>query len=100
MRRTHLRGHSNILKRLLIHAGAFNLGLLLRAIVGVGTPRGLQDAASRVLAALLWAIHVVSDFVTDNVAHWWPIPGLHDCRDISSLSPFVSTEILTCTTGC
>jgi transposase len=27
MRRTHLRGHSNILKRVLIHAGAFNLGL-------------------------------------------------------------------------
>jgi len=26
MRRTRLRGHSNILKRLLIHAGAFNLG--------------------------------------------------------------------------
>src|ERR1700692_3260980 len=31
MRRTHLRGHTNILKRLLIHAGGFNLGLLLRA---------------------------------------------------------------------
>jgi hypothetical protein len=25
MRRTHLRGHTNILKRLLIHAGGFNL---------------------------------------------------------------------------
>src|ERR1700730_8815993 len=36
MRRTHLRGHTNILKRLLIHAGAFNLGLLLRAILGAG----------------------------------------------------------------
>src|SRR6202049_1981779 len=42
MRRTHLRGHTNILKRLLIHAGGFNLGLLLRTILGVGTPRGLQ----------------------------------------------------------
>ena len=30
MRRTHLRGHTNILKRLLIHAGAFNLGLVMR----------------------------------------------------------------------
>jgi transposase len=100
MRRTHLRGHTNILKRLLIHAGAFNLGLLLRAIVGVGTPRGLQDAVSRAFVALLWAIHVVSDFLTHNVAQWWPIPGLLDCGPISSLSPFVSTEILTCTTGC
>jgi transposase len=42
LRRTHLRGHSNILKRLLIHAGAFNLGLLMRQVFGRGTPRGLQ----------------------------------------------------------
>lgn len=42
MRRTHLRGHKNILKRLLLHSGAFNLGLLLRKLVGTGTPRGLQ----------------------------------------------------------
>lgn len=42
MRRTYLRGRSNILKRLLIHAGAFNLGRLLRHLVGTGTPRGLQ----------------------------------------------------------
>jgi transposase len=42
MRRTHLRGHRNILKRLLVHASAFNLGLLMRRICGRGTPRGLQ----------------------------------------------------------
>ena len=42
LRRTHVRGHSNILKRLLIHAGAFNLGLLMRQVFGRGTPRGLQ----------------------------------------------------------
>src|SRR5262249_23083263 len=42
MRRTHLRGHANILKRLLVHAGAFNLGVLMRALFGRGTPRGLQ----------------------------------------------------------
>jgi transposase len=42
MRRTHLRNHNNILKRLLIHVAAMNLGLLLRSMYGVGTPRGLQ----------------------------------------------------------
>jgi transposase len=42
LRRTHLRGHPNILKRLLVHAGAFNLGLLMRKTFGRGTPRGLQ----------------------------------------------------------
>src|SRR3970282_2389486 len=35
MRRTHLRGHTNILKRLLIQAGGVTLGLLLRQLLGV-----------------------------------------------------------------
>lgn len=39
MRRTHLRGHQNILKRQLIHVGAFNLSLILRDVLGAGTPR-------------------------------------------------------------
>ena len=52
MRRTHLRGHDNILKRLLIHAGGFNLGLLIRSILGVGTPRGLQGRLAAVLAVV------------------------------------------------
>src|ERR1019366_3055968 len=56
MRRTHLRGHQNILKRLLIHAGGFNLGLLIRSILGVGTPRGLQGRLAAVLAAV--AAHI------------------------------------------
>jgi len=42
MRRTHLRGHENTLKRLLIHAAGFNLGLVLRKTMGIGTARGLQ----------------------------------------------------------
>jgi transposase len=37
MRRVHLRGHENILKRVLVHAGALNLGLLMRTVLGVGT---------------------------------------------------------------
>ena len=39
MRRTHLRGHENILKRQLIHLGAFNLSLILRVLLGSGKPR-------------------------------------------------------------
>ncbi len=52
MRRTHLRGHTNILKRLLIHAGGFNLGLVMRHLIGIGTPRGLQGRVAAVLATL------------------------------------------------
>jgi transposase len=42
MRQTHLRKHNNILKRLLVHVAGINLGLLLRSVYGIGTPRGLQ----------------------------------------------------------
>ena len=52
MRRTHLRGHENILKRLLVHSGAFNLGLPMRHSLGVGTPRGLQGRLRALLSLL------------------------------------------------
>lgn len=42
MRRTHLRGRENILKRMLIHVSALNLGYLMRSTFGIGTPRSLQ----------------------------------------------------------
>jgi len=61
MRRTHLRGHTNILKRLLVHVGGFNLGLFMRTLFGVGTPRRLQGRLAAVLALViaLWT-HAVS----------------------------------------
>jgi transposase len=51
MRRTHLRHHENIAKRLLVHLAGFNLGLLMRKRFGVGKPRRLQGCAAA-LAAL------------------------------------------------
>jgi transposase len=39
MRRTHLRKHGNILKRLLVHVAGFNLGIVMRTLIGKGTPR-------------------------------------------------------------
>lgn len=53
MRRTHLRGHDNILKRLLVHAGACNLGLWMRTVCGMGTPRGWQGRVAALIATLL-----------------------------------------------
>jgi len=43
MRRVHLRGKSNIAKRALIHAAAFNLSLILRQMLRVGTARQAAD---------------------------------------------------------
>ena len=42
MRRLHLRGRQNISKRYQVHVGALNLGILLRRLIGSGTPRGFQ----------------------------------------------------------
>jgi transposase len=55
MRRCHLRGRENILKRQLVHVGAFNLSLILRKLLGAGTPRELKNrAVSLVLRLILW----------------------------------------------
>jgi transposase len=53
MRRVHLRHHPNILKRLLVHVAAFNLGLVMRQLLGRGTPRGLQGSEAALFLALL-----------------------------------------------
>jgi transposase len=61
MRRVHLRGRNNILKRLVVHGAAFNLSLILRKMLGAGKPRQLQGLAPQILALLarlsmwLWA---------------------------------------------
>src|SRR5713226_4830715 len=52
MRRLHLKGRDNILKRLLVHAAGFNLALILRKLVVVGKPRQLQGACARIFACL------------------------------------------------
>jgi transposase len=53
MRRVHLRRHPNILKRLLVHVAAFNLGLVMRKLLGRGTPRGLQGYAAALFSTFL-----------------------------------------------
>jgi hypothetical protein len=50
MRRTWLRGRQNVQKRYLIQVAAYNLGLVMRALLGAGTPK----AAAARGGALLW----------------------------------------------
>ena len=65
MRRLHLRRHDNILKRVLVQAAGANLGLLMRTLFGVGSPRSLQGrrglagALARALSAALAALLVL-----------------------------------------
>jgi transposase len=41
MRRTHLPGRENVQKRYLVHVSGFNLGLMMRLMLGAGTPKEL-----------------------------------------------------------
>ena len=68
MRRTHLRFHYNIAKRMLIHVAGFNLGLLMRKRFGVGTPRGLQGRVAAAIAAFVALIDLISDSQAPIVA--------------------------------
>jgi transposase len=61
MRRTHLRTHPKIMKRLLAHVAGFNLGLILRKVIGHGTPRALAASASSILCYLRVTFTVVAE---------------------------------------
>ena len=50
MRRAWLRGRENLHKRYLIHVAGFNLGVLMRALYGQGTPR---EAAETLYALII-----------------------------------------------
>lgn len=56
MRRTHLRNHRNILKRLLIHVAGFNLALVMRSVFGIGKPRCLQDGLAAAILGVFDSI--------------------------------------------
>jgi transposase len=76
MRRVHLRGHDNILKRVLLQAGALNLGLLMRQLVGIGTPRSLQGRAASLLECL-WSLIRRPEHLWNPIrALWYLVPAL------------------------
>jgi hypothetical protein len=80
MRRVHLRGHDNILKRVLLHAGALNLGLLMRQLAGVGTPRSLQDRVVAVLSCLWSFIRIPEDLSDAIWTLYQPFTSLGNLR--------------------
>jgi transposase len=55
MRRVYLRGRENVLKRQLIHVGAFNLSLVFRQNLGAGTPRELGNRQP-LLIFVVWSL--------------------------------------------
>src|SRR5262249_1274268 len=100
MRRTHLRGRENILKRQLIHICAFNLSLIFRQILGAGTPRELKSRGLDASAALIWlqiALRMLQQADTGDrrVPHRVNPVCERDCRRWHHCR-----KIAGCTTGC
>jgi transposase len=67
MRRVHLKGRNNILKRLLVHAGGFNLALLMRKLLGAGKPRQLQGAFACISACFGLLLSIVWSALRDGL---------------------------------
>ena len=59
MRRAWLRGRENIHKRYLIHVAGYNLGLIMRLLVGTGTPREFMAGISAHLMLFATAANTV-----------------------------------------
>jgi len=71
MRRAWLRGGENLQKRYLVHVAGYNLGLIMRLLVGAGTPREFLASASAHLLLLTTAdgaALVILTLATDTVA--------------------------------
>ena len=87
LRRAHVRRHENVLKRLLVHASAFNLGLWMRTLFGVGTPRSLQSRVTALgsLLSTLWT------FIYDAMTGRWA-PLRDSTRSSATFAGFIVTE--------
>ena len=78
MRRVHLRRRDNIQKRVLIQVGGYNLGVMMRKLVGVGKPRTLQRALRDLLrhaSALLHPFYRSSALLWDHCLLFTTIDG-------------------------
>ena len=67
MRRLHVRGRSNVAKRVLIQAAACNLALILRTLSAAGTPRGLADLGNALISAFLHLLEALE--ALENGSH-------------------------------
>jgi transposase len=63
-RRTWLRGRTNVSKRYQIQVAAHNLGVVMRALFGVGKPRVLQGGGGAAFAALVLLVGVLIGWVS------------------------------------
>jgi transposase len=69
-RRTWLRGRKNVTKRYLMQVAAFNLGVVMRSVLGVGKPRVLQGGGGAIFALGLWLWTVLVGWIDRWYGRW------------------------------
>ena len=89
----------NILKRVLVHVSGFNLGLIMRRLLGVGTPRGLQGRAAALIALLATLWRTMATAVTGR-PRGDVFGELIDTMQLAISSSRHRLKTGTCTTGC
>lgn len=77
MPRTHLRGQQNILRRQLIPVGAFNLSLILRALLGADTPCKWKSRGGSLIARLFLLLICPKD--SNRLVEGGPLAVLEVC---------------------
>lgn len=63
MARVFVRGRWEVGKKLQSHVSAANLGVILRALIGIGTPRSLQGRSKAFLDALFRVVSVLAGVI-------------------------------------
>jgi transposase len=95
MRRVHLRGRNNILKRLLVHGAGFNLSLILRKTMGVGKPRRLQGLILqpfRLIARVLTRLWEVFRAPGLGHLHFTPQSSISDGHIVADFGGYQVTD--------
>ena len=99
MRRAWLRGGENLKKRYLVHVAGYDLGLIMRLLVGAGTPRKFLARASAHLLLLTTAegataaILVVATGTDAAILVVSIQPEPHDGSRVSSTRCYVRTGL-------
>ncbi|MCX7011025.1 MAG: transposase, partial [Candidatus Sumerlaeota bacterium] len=84
-RRTWIRGTEKVAKYHQLRALAFNLGILMRSLFGIGKPRGLQNGIERLIGAVFAIFRAWAAAIRRGLCHRAGIfgPGLAVFRAIA-----------------
>ena len=99
LRRLYVRGKQNVQKRLLLQAAACNLALLLRKMMGAGTPRALHDVVAHLFFVLLRLILAINTIPVTSRSCRLACPAGYASRSMCSTENS-KPEIADLGTGC